>query len=53
MVRIRNSITVRRRPSCAPRTASTMVKLLHSSTAVLAAPMISFSVPLASAKTLG
>ena len=32
-----------RRPSCAARTANTMVKLLHSSTAVLIAPMTAFS----------
>ena len=40
-----------RLPSCEARTAITMVKLLHSSTTVLAAPMYTFRLVLATAKT--
>ena len=51
IVKIRNTITALRPPICAARTASTMVKLLHIKTAVLAAPITTSSVLLASANT--
>ena len=52
-VRIRNSTIAFCCPSCAARTASTIVKLLHSSTTVLAAPIYTFRLVLATANTFG